>query len=57
MQYTIKDPAGVAQAGDDVLDDVMKARAEVYGGHIEDENGETVYVSKAKRERDEAAAE
>jgi hypothetical protein len=57
MQYTIKNAEGVACEGDDTLDDVVKAVAEVYGGHVEDENGLTVYTSKAKLERDKVAVE
>lgn len=47
MAYTVRDAAGVVVAGDDELDDVMKAAALLIGGSVVDEStGETVYAAK-----------
>lgn len=47
MTYTVRDSAGAVIAGDDEVDDVMRAAAMLAGGSIVDEStGETVYTSK-----------
>ena len=58
MAYTVRDAAGVVVAGDDVLDDVMKAAALLIGGSVVDEaTGDTVYAAPPVRTPEELNAE
>jgi len=58
MAYTVRDAAGVVVAGDDVLDDVMKAAALLIGGSVVDEvTGDTVYAAPPVRTVEELNAE
>lgn len=57
MAYTVRDSAGVVVAGDDVLDDVMKAAALLIGGSVIDESdGSTVYAAPPFRTVEEKQA-
>lgn len=43
MTFTVFNAAGEAIAGDDSIDDGLRALADREGGHIENESGQRVY--------------
>lgn len=57
MAYTVHNAAGDAIAGDDQLDDVLKAAALIAGGYVTNAAGEVVYDSPAHVEHELARAE
>jgi hypothetical protein len=55
MGYRVLNAEGELTAGDDVLDDVLKAAALLVNGSVVDENGDEVYESPGLRSAREAA--
>ncbi len=57
MEYKVFNAAGEHTAGDEVLDDVLKAAALLVNGWVEDEAGQVVYTSPGRHAALEAEAE
>lgn len=57
MGYKVFNAAGEHTAGDEVLDDVLKAAALLVNGWVEDEAGQVVYTSPGRHAALDAEAE
>jgi hypothetical protein len=57
MEYKVFNAAGEHTAGDEVLDDVLKAAALLVNGWVEDATGQVVYTSPGRHAALEAEAE